>query len=64
MGRASTAIHSKIAKSTSSNPAGRLGRLARRAVARIGEAAMTATIVDKRVPDSPKDNTTPYSLNN
>jgi hypothetical protein len=64
MGRLSTAIHFKTAKSTSSNPAGRSGRLARWAVARIGEAVMTATIVDKRVLDSPKGNTTLYSLNN
>jgi hypothetical protein len=61
--RLSVAIHSKIARSASSNPDGRSGRLARWAVKLIGERATTATIVDKRGLDSSKNNTTPYSLN-
>ena len=63
-GRISSAIHFKIATSSSSNPAGRSGRLARRARTRIGERATIAAIVDISGLDSSKDNTTPYSLNN
>ena len=57
--RPSVTIHSKIAASTSSNPAGRSGRTGGWAVTRIGERARTATTADKPFLDSSKDNTTP-----
>jgi hypothetical protein len=57
--RPSVMIHSKIATSTLSNPAGRSSRTRRWAVTRIGERATTAAIADKPGLDLPKDNTTP-----